>query len=424
VANGINAHRVLKGTASKNGFLDRIDAPESVEDGLRAARDRIRSALRDAARSWQQFVKREELLEKAVAGGVMPSFSPKFRMQGSFAYRTLNDPPQKPPQQLDLDDGMFLPVSFFQANGGLHPAIASRGLFLLVERALQPLCDDQGWELDRSKPSCVRVKLALRTHAHIDIALYSIPDEQFVQLSESVLAKHAQDERIRLSGMLDLDEEVYRAIASEQILLAHREENWKPSDPRKLEVWFESAIKRHGYVARRVSRYLKAWRDFQWPSCGLSSITLMSCVVATLDALGKSVQDERDDLTLEVVARELSNQLRRPIENPVVKGQYLDDTWTDEMRRDFCSRASLLASACSSALRASRTAEDVLAAYRSVLGPRVPADTALVSIEEEVPTRTEISSAPAVLTSGLLRERGQETTTRQPVQKAGDRRYA
>jgi hypothetical protein len=62
-------------------------------------------------------------------------------------------------------------------------------------------------------------------------------------------------------------------------MLAHRDEGWKPSDPRKLEEWFRAAVRQHGEQLRRVCRYLKNWRDNRWEGCRLSSIALMACTV-------------------------------------------------------------------------------------------------------------------------------------------------
>ena len=101
---------------------------------------------------------------------------------GVSAYGTCNVPAHQPPQEIDLDDGLFLPVSFLSCNGTLHPAVVSNGLFLAVERILAPLCEKKGWRLNRSKASCVRVELP--GHAHVDLALYAIPDVQFAELLE------------------------------------------------------------------------------------------------------------------------------------------------------------------------------------------------------------------------------------------------
>ena len=116
----------------------------------------------------------------------LPSFlrlRPRFRMQGSGAYHTLNDPAHKPPQEVDFDDGVFLPTSFVNGGGMVEPLLAAKGYFIVVENILAPLCEDNGWKLIATKPTCVRVRVD--NHAHIDLPLYAIPDEQFVELVEA-----------------------------------------------------------------------------------------------------------------------------------------------------------------------------------------------------------------------------------------------
>ena len=97
-------------------------------------------------------------------------------MQGSFAYRTLNEPAHNPPQEIDLDDGVFVPVSFLNDSGRARPALISSGYFAAVEALPAPICVLNGWKLIDDKPSCVRVELD--GSAHIDLALYAIPDAE------------------------------------------------------------------------------------------------------------------------------------------------------------------------------------------------------------------------------------------------------
>src|SRR5262249_3584268 len=156
--------------------------------------------------------------------------------------------------------GLYLPTSFAQ---GVRPVLASKGLFAAVEEILGPLCSTRNWKLDQSKRSCVRIIIA--ADAHIDLPLYAIPDEEFHSLTETapMLAKDVLQKSIILDGV-ELAEDAYRTLPSDRLMLAHRTEGWKASDPRKLEDWFRGSIDDHGKVLRRLCRYLKGWRDFQW----------------------------------------------------------------------------------------------------------------------------------------------------------------
>jgi len=292
----LNAHHVFTGSADAEHYLAALTLESHREATLRETRDICREAIRVGLRSWSTVIRKSLLFESVFANIEPKALRPKFKMQGSFAYRTLNDPAHSPPQEIDLDDGVFVPVSFLNDNGQSHPALISAGYFAAIEAVLLPVCKKNGWTLVTNKSSCVRVELD--HDAHIDFALYAIPDEEFSDLVEAeVLAKamSAQDRQI-LTESVELAEDLYRGIREDQIMLAHRDEGWKPSDPRKLEDWFRTALREHGEQLRRVCRYLKGWRDYHWESCRLSSITLMACVIATYDDAPIPPAENRDDL--------------------------------------------------------------------------------------------------------------------------------
>ncbi len=181
MATTFNLHKVFFEAPVRIDFLSRLSVPDRDEQALREARDLIRATLRIGFASWQdKFDRRVILNETALRKSVPdPKLRPKFRMQGSAFYHTLNDPAQQPPQRIDYDDGVYLPISFLADTG--NPVLASAGYFRLVETVLAPLCDRKGWKLCTDKSSCVRVILDDR--AHIDLPLYAIPDQEF----ESVL---------------------------------------------------------------------------------------------------------------------------------------------------------------------------------------------------------------------------------------------
>lgn len=413
-----NAHRIFTGPADADHFLAALTLEPSRESMLRSAREICRSAIGSGLRSWSTVLQKSMLFEAAAAHVAPASLKPKFKMQGSFAYRTLNEPAHKPPQEIDLDDGVFVPVSFLNDNGRSHPALISSGYFRAVEALLTPVCRERGWTLVTDKPSCVRVELD--DGAHIDFALYAIPDEEFEELVETeVLAKamNAQD-RAMLTEQIDLAEDLYRGLREDQIMLAHRVEGWKPSDPRKLEDWFRAALRTHGEQMRRVCRYLKGWRDHHWESCRLSSIALMSCVVTTYDEATAAPSDSRDDLALLAVADRLPVLFRGRIANPVVEGQYLDDGWEQEHRQAFIREAQALCERLREAITGTDSPTRALASLVRAFGERLPNDPSLIKSEEPAEL-----GAPAVLTSGLVKQIGGEREPQQAVKREGDRRY-
>ena len=186
-----DAHRVFADAPKDNDYIHNISLDAETLAQLRKARDAVRDVLRNAVPNWSTHVRKEVLFEQRVALGTTPAFDrPKFRMQGSMAYDTLNEPARVPPQETDVDDGMFLPVSFFLSGGRLSPSVTrNQGLFTLVEAALEPLCRQKKWALDRSKASCVRVIIG--DAAHVDVTLYAVPDKDFQVLVEAAKAYNA-----------------------------------------------------------------------------------------------------------------------------------------------------------------------------------------------------------------------------------------
>lgn len=411
-----NAHKVFYNPAGENSYLGALAVSEPEKVRLRAARDEIRETLRSGFRDWAKFVEDAQLFEAAAVTGIpntgSASLRPKFRMQGSWSYDTLNRINQNPPQKIDLDDGVFLPVSFISKGGTAHPIVASAGYFLAVEKILAPLCSKRGWSLITDKPSCVRIVID-RT-AHIDLALYAIPDEEFSVLVEKASAA-ARFNDANADDIQTIFDEIYPTLPADQIMLAHREEKWKPSDPRKLEDWFRGAVEDHGAQLRRVCRYLKAWRDHQWPKCKLSSIALMACAVSAYEAADGSIPENRDDLAVQMVAARLAQLLQGRIDNPVVEGQFFDEGWSTDIRSDLVSKAQELKTRIDAAI-STKEARSAIENLRAALGQYLPDDEALVQIDSEV-------KSPAILTSGILKDFGKDRDAVESVKKGGDSRY-
>ena len=402
----LNANRLLVGTDRLPGFWGNISLDDETErKPLIAVRDEIRTVLRKGFvalndggfRQKAMLLKLDEAFRAREEGFQL---APRFRMQGSFAYFTVNRPAWAPPQQIDLDDGVYLPTSFVDQHA---PVVAAKAFFSVVEDILRPLCERNGWTLCRDKSSCVRIVLG--EGAHIDLPLYAIPDEDFLD-PNSVVAKAMGGMGMDSVLMSEdasggLSEAAYERIPSDRIMLAKRDGAWEESDPRKMDHWFRDAVAEHGQQLRRVSRYLKAWRDYQWKTQGegMTSICLMACVVAAYDDLAGSVSENRDDLALKEVCAVLSGLLAGEIANPVVDGGRLDDGWSGQQRESYCGRASELHRTVCAALSGAAPPRAV-ELFRMVLGSRVPEDLSLVStigLDAEIVRRAPtIMPAPVV----------------------------
>lgn len=409
-----NAHRVFAGPANDRHFLAALTLDDDHRRKLSDARDACREAIRMGLQNWSAIVEENLLFDHILRDAMPRSLRPKFRMQGSYAYHTLNDPAHKPPQEIDLDDGVFVPVSFLRDHGRNEPALISAGYFQAVEIALLPLCERRGWTLVTNKSSCVRVEID--AGAHVDFALYAIPDQEFSELVEARMSASSLHDRMTALDAADFAEPIYRALSEDEIMLAHREEGWKPSDPRKLEAWFQDAVNAHDHQLRRICRYLKGWRDFHWEACRLSSIALMACVVTVYQQAATRPQASRDDLALLMVAERLPTLLSARIENPVVPGQYLDESWQTSMRQDFVEKANSLLQQLREAIHGTDSPTRALASLIFAFGDRLPNDESLIQPEEA-------PAAPSVLTAGLVRQMAGESAPQQAVKREGDRRY-
>lgn len=397
----LNFHKIFCEAPDRDDFLARLDVPDDERENLAAARDIIRAELRAGFVAWQDKVDRwtvlaADAIRKSAAD---PKLKPKFRMQGSASYHTLNNPAQHPPQQIDYDDGVYLPISFLAETG--NPIIASAGYFRLVEACLAPVCDRNGWTLSE-KPSCVRVELDDK--AHIDLPLYAIPDEEFESLIETASVMKSLSEQQIMKDSIEVADSVYGALLEDEIRLAHRQDGWIKSDPRLIENWFKEAIDTHGYQLRRVCRYFKAWRDHMWDTSSLSSITVMKCVVDAFDDVKGSLDQKRDDLAILQVAVRLEDYFSGDIRNPVLDSS-LNEGWTEEDRAAFAAGAIDLRNHLNAALEGSDNRSAALAELTKSFGPRLPQDedliipTAEATVKSYEPTKVPAPHVPRT-TSG------------------------
>lgn len=369
----LNLHRLM---ATEEGYLAALAVPKEDSARLTNARETIRSTLRDAFRNWQQYVTQHELTEgmavlgKAARSPRLPT--PKFRIQGSFAYHTANDCQDPPEQQIDQDDGVFLPISFVMVNGSARPTIVAAAYFRIVERALKPLCAQRGWILNPGGPknSCVRVEISDRLH--IDLPLYAIRDSSFEQLVEHA-AMESVAKSVAMRDSRELDEKIYRELADAEIILAHRRAGWIESDPRRLENWFRTAIDLYGPIVRELSRSFKALRDLKFDT-GLSSICIMACVVRAVERIG-SPDAKRLDLALVSVAREIGRMIEQPVENPIFPGdasKHFCAGWTREYRSKVGALFVDAADEMDEAIDGTFHKRVALDRARRAFGPRVP----------------------------------------------------
>lgn len=411
----VNAHKAF--VARPSGYKFALNLSEAQEQTLRNARDDIRSEISSQFGSFAKALGDQVLFEAKAPVLVRSYQTPKFRMQGSFSYHTCNQPAHVPPQEIDLDDGLFMPVSYFKKGGDRSPVVQSTAYFSIIERILAPLCKKKGWHLVTDKPSCVRVKID--NTMHTDLALYSVPDTDFQRI-----VKDAQSRGVDFTAELLMEDTAYRMLSRDEIMLAHRNEGWMKSDPRKLEDWFVDAVKQYGEQVRTVSRYLKGWKDFQWPEGRLASIALMAAVVSVFERAPVAIASDRDDLALLRVAEGLPDFLTNHIPNPVVEGARLDQGWSTEERSDFVAKAKVLAERLKDALMQTSDRAAAVKALQDQFGGRIPDDLTLYVPDAGLETKAGELAAPTALTVGMVDKVNAEQGNKlAAVNKQGGGRY-
>lgn len=289
-----NITPLLCRTRGDDDYLGELTISKRDDDALKDARRQVREALR---------ANLPKLIRKELPN-IRSIQQPRFVTQGSYAYKTINSPCHVG-QQIDMDDGCYLPMSFAEEFQVGH---ASNIFFAAIEHILKPLAEKNKWEM-KEKDTCVRLELS--DTKHIDIPLYAIPDHDFQTIQESM--KLSMERRYGVQDSFDLSPTDWDDLPQGKVLLAVRGGKWKPSDPRPIIKWAKLQAKVKGEQWLRVVRYIKGWRDFHWPTVGPTSICLMAAVDQVFLA---SRPDGRDDIALMDVMAKLPNIFAGPIMNP------------------------------------------------------------------------------------------------------------
>lgn len=358
----LNLSRLFFQQQEKNDFLSSIDLPETIRNQLTSAKALIRQTLR-------------EELPNAISSyiGKTASTRPRFFTQGSYAYKTLNAQAYSS-QQVDLDDGTYLPLSF--AKEIAKPTIASDLFFKAAEIILAKLSKKMEWKLLTNKNTCIRIEISKL--AHIDIPLYAIPDNQFSSLEE------ARKSQIR-TALDSISANNWNALPSNSVLLAHRVNGWKPSDPRLLKDWFIEQITLQGEQLRRIVRYLKAFRDQQWISGGPSSTLLM---VIAASSFNKRIG--RDDLALMDVVEQIPRMLKNGVINPTQTSECLTDQLNSAEIQDAIIKFQALQKDLSDSLSQNNKAV-ACNTLCSLFGSRFPNNPHVITNDQVIPSSESIA---------------------------------
>lgn len=366
----LNLSRLFFTTLDETCMHSELDLTPEMRSWISNVRTEVRECLRSGI---------PRVLKEGGYPGTVPQ--PRFFTQGSWAYKTLNAPAQKP-QQADLDDGCYLPMSFVSQTQ--RPSVAATVFFAAAQEALRPLVAARKWKLVIDKPTCVRVVVS--DSVHLDIPLYAIPDEEFVLLAKASMEHYGFDSLTEAVNLAERD--AWTALPPDKVLLAHRECDWMHSDPRPVKDWFLSEVDAKGEQFRRVVRYLKAFRDWKWPTGGPSSLLLMCAAAPIFEK-----RDRRDDLALLDVLVALPARLRAGVNNPINDAESL----TDRLGEEGVKAAAKAFEEFEKVLRASIDAGSASQAciwVQREFGPRFPNEPERVTVVSVAATIAATPPAP------------------------------
>ncbi len=332
----MNNKKIQKDTSeSFEGYRVKLSINEENKDVLVSARDEIRPVLRD---------------------GLSFDGSPvKFLTQGSFRHQLINHPCH-PNQQMDLDDGVYIPnsVAKYKSPAQWLDHVAD---------CLKPLAKSNGWVISTEKPSCVRV--VLDEDKHIDIPLYHIPDLSIKKLQAS--------------------------DPSDNVQLARRE-GWKNSDPRTINEWVASISVEHGSKYKHICRIFKGWRDNQWEDKSpISSIMIMVMVEMAMKNAGifKDSNEREDEILRKVVDAIVGNILHSNIPDPDPNNaDSLNSKWNEKETKECILKFNSL----QKALYGECNNDDYVRKLREEFGRFFPTNTSFI---KSCKTATKVAAVTA-----------------------------
>ncbi|MFT7430269.1 MAG: hypothetical protein ACI971_000720 [Colwellia sp.] len=352
-------NRLLNGSPDEKDkpFKANLKIEEHREAHLRKLLKEVTTEIKVEFSSIRDYITDSEFNElNSTQKSVLLSLKPRFRTQGSFTYKTANEPAHKPPQQVDIDVGMYLPMNVVVKDSSLSHTL----MFHIIDKVLSRVASRRkSWKFVGSKATCGRVETD--KHAHIDVVAYAIPTEKF-----SIIVENFEEKRAMYASVDSKDD--FIELDPTEVNVAHRTNGWMISDPKEVSDWFNNEAKQFQYL-RNVCRYLKAWRDFQWPNGeGPSSIALM--VIAS-KIFNTSLSFNSDSEALISVAKQLpailDNEVRLPVSPEGV-------VWprTNDNREDIIKAALELSASLQHCQLLAGTKEEVVYHLRGVLGERIP----------------------------------------------------
>jgi hypothetical protein len=138
--------------------------------------------------------------------------------------------------------------------------------------------------------------------------------------------------RNTFTGDYEVDNPIYYKVDGLDYQIAVKNTGWEDSDPKAVVDWFNNNKDSNGFIIKTV-KYLKAWCDFKrnkMPS-GLAMTIL------AINAKNRIVLNDRDDITLTDILRQIKNDLSYNFECivPAVPNDNLFENYDEARKKNF-----------------------------------------------------------------------------------------
>ena len=376
-----NKFHSLLASKTDPSLIQNLKLPPNEEKTLVESAREIRKVIIAGIRDL-----REELRKHRVDDEIP---TPKFAIQGSYIYGTLNAPAFPPKQQVDIDLGVYLPFNVL--GDGQRPKLAATYYFDVITTILQNhiINNRHGeWRISpEPKDTCVRVNLNEKTH--IDLPLYAVPENEFSQVTEDATFAKALNSQVGMEASHDefsMEALMVERVDPSVIHLAHRELGWTPSDALAIRSWVQQNFSALGSMIKPTNRFLKAWRDQKWQDGGEPSSILI--LAHTIKTYPKNTNGTTHCEVLEKVIDTLPNIFEQPLLVPCPKpnDKYAMENLLDRIKPDkkIEYKAAFTHLKAQYTLAKQTSVERANSILVSLFGDRMPTDTSRIVVVDDV----------------------------------------
>ncbi|WP_156180898.1 CBASS cGAMP synthase [Desulfovibrio sp. TomC] len=247
--------------------------------------------------------------------------SPKFYRQGSYAHGTLTKPLDG---DYDIDDGIYIDLSGFESEP------STRTVHNWIAEAVEGYTNTSPID----KEPCVRA--IFKAGYHVDLPVYKIVSSN----------------------------------GSNSYNLAKKSAGWVQSDPRAMNDWFQKKVNESSYQLRRLTKYFKAWKDYQQSKSG---IKMPSGLTLSILVGEEFCSDPREDVSFLETSRAIyarlseSDAIWKPYEPTENMREYLTDNQFDNFKTSLLKIVDI-----ESKTILEDSSEKAAEEWRKILGDRFP----------------------------------------------------